>query len=263
MDNHRMRPEDLWNRRDVVATYTGRRHITSAEVRVIAECWPQIAGGRVLDIGVGTGRTIPYLAPFAHRYVGVDFMPNMVAEARRNHPGHDIRQADARELPFADGELSFALFSFNGIDCVEPTERPKILREVHRVLAPGGVFAYSAHNLDALTSPRTRFTPDIPQLAPAQPLRSAVRVARSVRANVRGYRNFRRNTQLQQFGDELVFIMDGAHDYGMMVCYATQSHERRALAETGFTVRSVIEPSGHDATALSRARNFYFISERT
>src|SRR5688500_4304895 len=110
--------ERVWNRRDVVETYATRKYITPAEVRVIASCWSSIAGGAVLDIGVGAGRTIPYLAPLAKSYTAIDYMPAMVEEARRGHPGVDIRQADARELPIRDGEVSFALFSFNGIDYV-------------------------------------------------------------------------------------------------------------------------------------------------
>src|ERR1044071_3728555 len=54
--------ETAWNQRAVVAIYALRRGLTAGEVRVLGECWPSIRDGNVLDIGVGTGRTTPYLA---------------------------------------------------------------------------------------------------------------------------------------------------------------------------------------------------------
>jgi SAM-dependent methyltransferase len=252
--------ERAWNRRDIVETYATRKYITPAEVRILATCWPSIDGGAVLDIGVGAGRTVPYLAPFAARYVGIDYMPNMVAEAQRLHPAIDIRQADARELPLRDGELSFVLFSFNGIDYVDPEDRPRVLAEVHRVLAPGGVFAYSTHNLAA--RPSTGFAPAKPHVRPSRPIRAAVAIARGLAETARSYRNYRRLADRQRTGTDVAFIMDGAHEYSILTCYVTQDHERRALAKAGFTVRTVLEPDGRPAATDSRARDLYFVVER-
>jgi SAM-dependent methyltransferase len=255
--------ERTWNNPEVVATYASRRYLTPAEVRVLGTCWSKIAGGSVLDIGIGTGRTVPFLAPFAARYAGIDYMPNMIAEARRQHPDRDLQQADARELPFSDGEFSFVLFSFNGIDYVDPDDRPRVLAEVHRVLAPGGVFAYSTHNLSARgADPRLGFETSLPQLHVSRPARAAAAVLRGLASNVRAYRNFRKLEHLQRVGSEVAFILDGAHEYSLFTCYVTQPYERRALAAAGFAVREVIEPDGTLAREPSSARDFYFVNER-
>lgn len=252
----------IWNERAVVATYATRRYITPAEVRVLAACWPHVLGGDVLDVGVGAGRTVPYLAPFAARYRAIDCMPNMVAEARRSHPGHDIREGDARALPFADGELTFVMFSFCGIDYVEPAERAGVFAEVHRVLRPGGAFAYSTHNLASRPRARGGFTPPVPAVRPSRPLLSAVAIARGVRAGVRAFRNYRRLAPQQRVDEDVAFIIDGAHDHGVLTAYVTQAHERRALAAAGFAVRAVIEPDGSLAAPGSAARDLYFVADR-
>ncbi|MDQ3337369.1 MAG: class I SAM-dependent methyltransferase [Myxococcota bacterium] len=257
-----MHPNQLaWSQRDVVAAYATRKYITPAEVRILATCWSKIKEGVVLDLGVGTGRTTPYLAPFARRYVAIDYMPRMVAEAQRQHPGLDIRHADARALPFGDGEFSFVLFSFNGIDYVDPSERAGVLAEVGRVLAPEGVFAYSTHNLESRDAPLAGFSFERPHYRGDRPVRAAVAFARSIAKSARGYRNYRRLANQQRIDDDVAFINDGSHEYSLLTCYVTQAHERRALADAGFAIHAVIEPGGHLASESSRARDLYFVVE--
>jgi SAM-dependent methyltransferase len=253
--------ERVWNRQDIVRTYASRSYLTPAEVRVIATCWPALCGGAVLDIGVGTGRTISYLAPFAARYAAIDLAPRMVEEAQRQHSGVEIRQADARALPFPAATFSFVLFSFNGIDYISPAERPRVLAEVRRVLVPGGVFAYSTHNLASRGDARPAFAPSLPHVYPAHPVRSAISLASSLAATVRGFLNYRRLEDDQQVTPEVAFVNDGAHDYGVLTCYVTQDHERRALADAGFVVREIIEREGGLASASSRAKELYFVAD--
>ena len=63
------------------------------------------AGGRVLDVGCGTGRAIPFLRRAvgdAGRVVALDVTPEMLAEARRRGRGQlaKLVQADGEALPF-------------------------------------------------------------------------------------------------------------------------------------------------------------------
>jgi ubiquinone/menaquinone biosynthesis C-methylase UbiE len=100
---------------------------------------------RVLDIGCGGGATMQALAVMASagRVDGVDYATASVATARENnaeliHAGRgSVQQASVAKLPFADA-------SFDVVTAVEThyywPDLPNSLREVHRVVAPGGRF---------------------------------------------------------------------------------------------------------------------------
>jgi len=105
-------------------------------------------GMTVLDLGVGGGRTTPYLAKIASHYVGVDYSEPMIHACRRKFPDFNFLLADACDLSsFEDASFDAIVFSFNGLDSVVPDEnRSRCLRECWRVLRPAGVFVFSSHN---------------------------------------------------------------------------------------------------------------------
>jgi SAM-dependent methyltransferase len=69
-------------------------------------------GDRVLDVGCGPGALSNAAAERGADVTGVDLAPGMIAEARRRHPGLRFEQADAEQLPFADGSFDVALGAF-------------------------------------------------------------------------------------------------------------------------------------------------------
>ena len=95
--------------------------------------------GRVLDVGCGAGsvakavkRDRPDL-----EVVGCDVSRSALAVAEASAEGVDFRLAEAARLPFADGGFDFVWI----FDVLEHVERPdQVLREVARVLRPGGGF---------------------------------------------------------------------------------------------------------------------------
>jgi len=97
---------------------------------------------RVLDVGCGPGLAVAYAAGMTQvRVVGVDASATMVRHAgRRNRAAVrsgrvEIHRADAAKLPFPDGSFT-KVVSLNSLQFwVEPDEG---LRELHRVLEPGG-----------------------------------------------------------------------------------------------------------------------------
>jgi SAM-dependent methyltransferase len=96
-----------------------------------------LSGGRVLDVGCGTGRLLTSLAERGIDAVGVDSSREMLVVARRKLPKASLVEAEAEELPFPDGSFDRVVFHL----VVHLVERVKALAESYRVLAPGGTLA--------------------------------------------------------------------------------------------------------------------------
>lgn len=93
----------------------------------------------VLDAGCGAGRMLGYLAARGvERVDGVDLSPAMIREARAAHPEAVLAVADLAALPFDDAVFRGVL-SWYSIIHVAPDDSGAVLRELARVLAPGGV----------------------------------------------------------------------------------------------------------------------------
>jgi len=131
---------------EIVAHYAGLSYLTAAE-RLLFETHIK-PGAALLDLGVGGGRTTPYLSSVASTYVGVDYSEEMVRVCRTKYPLLQFEVADASDLSaFASGSFDAIVFSFNGIDYLVPDEkRHQCLRECHRLLKPGGTLIFSSHN---------------------------------------------------------------------------------------------------------------------
>ncbi len=111
---------------------------------------PLCDGKDVLDAGCGVGYGAEVLATRARRVVGVDLDAEAIAYARRRYgaPNVEFVQGDLLALELPDGDFD-VVCSFETIEHVPDHER--YLREVRRVLRPGGVFVVSTPRADATT----------------------------------------------------------------------------------------------------------------
>jgi len=131
---------------EIVAHYAGLNYLTAAESLLFETHLKH--GLALLDLGVGGGRTTPYLSSIASTYVGIDYSEEMIGACRIKYPTLRFEVADAADLSaFTSGSLDAIVFSFNGIDYPVPDEkRQQCLRECHRLLKPAGTLIFSSHN---------------------------------------------------------------------------------------------------------------------
>ncbi|MGW0146343.1 class I SAM-dependent methyltransferase [Streptomyces sp. NPDC003333] len=95
-------------------------------------------GGRVLDVGSGTGRpTAAVLAAAGHFVLGVDVSPVMVDLATRQVPGAEFRRADIRELPLDDASFDAVCVFFSLLQ-MSRADQAALVRRLASALKPGG-----------------------------------------------------------------------------------------------------------------------------
>jgi SAM-dependent methyltransferase len=97
-------------------------------------------GTRLLELCCGPGYVAGAAAARGAAAVGIDFAAGMVRAAQALHPGATFRQEDAEALTFDAAVFEAAVCAF-GIHHVPEPER--LLAEAHRVLVPGGRFAFA------------------------------------------------------------------------------------------------------------------------
>jgi SAM-dependent methyltransferase len=126
------------------ATNGYHRYLGSLTMQTISPLLDAVSApepkSNLLDIASGPG----YVAAEAKRRgwspVGVDFAEEMVALAQKLHPNIDFQVGDAGALSFGDSEFGAAVMNFGILHFAQPETA---LREAHRVLQSGGLFAFT------------------------------------------------------------------------------------------------------------------------
>lgn len=133
-----------WDRR--ASAYD--RRMSTAERKWFGAARPWLcrrATGRTLEVAVGTGLNLPHY-PAGLDLTGIEWSPSMLAVAVRRAADlgitADLRQADARDLPFAEASFDTVLMTFSL--CSIPDER-RAVDELARVLRPGGLLLLADH----------------------------------------------------------------------------------------------------------------------
>src|SRR6516164_3495471 len=106
------------------------------------------ASGNILEIGFGTGLNLPCYPPHVRKVTTVDPNVGMYRRARRRikQRGIEVDQhvLKGERLPFEDRRFDCAVSTFT-LCSIEDVGQA--LREVYRVLKPGGTFLFFEHGL--------------------------------------------------------------------------------------------------------------------
>ncbi len=94
---------------------------------------------KILDLCTGTGDIVGILKSLhpSANIIGVDFSEKMLEIAKEKYPDINFIQADCSALPLEDKTFDLCVISF-GLRNTEILNQ--ILKEIHRVLKPGGIF---------------------------------------------------------------------------------------------------------------------------
>ncbi len=138
--------EPLWRRRSLTLL-TGGEFPNERELAVIRNLARVDRGGLYLDLGCSAGlycRDLATTLGDRGDAIGIDISPSMLKEAARHTRSPragaipSLVRADAETLPFADGSFAGAVCGGSLNEFGNPA---RVLRETHRLLAPGGRLA--------------------------------------------------------------------------------------------------------------------------
>ena len=125
------------------------RHMAKVEragLRALREELVAKASGQVLEIGAGTGANLPFYGPAVESLTVTEPEPAMLRRLQRSvraqAPFARVLRAPAEDLPFEDSTFDVAVSTLVlcGVD-----DQPRALRELRRVLRPGGRLLFLEH----------------------------------------------------------------------------------------------------------------------
>jgi ubiquinone/menaquinone biosynthesis C-methylase UbiE len=104
------------------------------------------AKGDVIGIGGGTGANLPFYGPAVGSLTMTEpqlpMLRHLQSRVRQEAPAARVLRAPAEDLPFPDGTFDVAVSTLvlRGVD-----DQPRPLRELRRVLRPGGQLLFIEH----------------------------------------------------------------------------------------------------------------------
>ncbi|MEP0366781.1 MAG: class I SAM-dependent methyltransferase [Cyclobacteriaceae bacterium] len=104
---------------------------------------PYISGD-LLELGCGEGRGVELLAPKAKTYLGLDKISEIIGGLKTKHPQYDFESSVFPPMNIADNSFD-TIVTFQVIEHIKNDEL--YLKEIHRILKPGGTALISTPNI--------------------------------------------------------------------------------------------------------------------
>ena len=109
--------KNTYRQMDIV-NYYSNDILYEPEKQILAIIQDELHGSRVLDIGVGAGRTTPYFSKLTKSYLGIDYSAEMIKRCKERFETNgtiSFRVVDAINLDSLGSNcFDIVIFSYNG-----------------------------------------------------------------------------------------------------------------------------------------------------
>jgi ubiquinone/menaquinone biosynthesis C-methylase UbiE len=101
-----------------------------------------LSGKKILDVGCGSGRDVAIFVGKGYDVVGIDLSEAFIQMGRTHVPDAVFEQMDVLDLTFED-ETFDGVWASAILLHLMPEDIPIAMKEIYRVLKPGGIFRFS------------------------------------------------------------------------------------------------------------------------
>ena len=110
----------------------------SDHLRDFEEFQRLLPGGKIVDLGCGTGRDSQPFTSAGYEYVGVDLSEGMIGQAKKSFPDLDFEVMNLLDLKIKDESFD-GIWSFAAYLHIPKDSINRAMQEAYRVLKPGGI----------------------------------------------------------------------------------------------------------------------------
>jgi ubiquinone/menaquinone biosynthesis C-methylase UbiE len=112
-------------------------------LKAYLEALPYIKGS-VLELGCGEGRGVDEVINVSDKYTGIDKIEDVIERLKKKYPAQRFESGSFPPIPFPDNSFD-TIITFQVIEHIRDDEA--FVREIQRVLAPGGTALISTPNI--------------------------------------------------------------------------------------------------------------------
>jgi SAM-dependent methyltransferase len=240
---------ERWALGEFVDSYA-TRELRPVEEKLI-ERHREPLGGRVLELGCGSGRLTGYLSELSPSVLGVDISPAMIAHCELAYPRATFGVGDLRDTSALEsGAFDVVVAGFNVLDVLGDRARREVLSDIRRLLATDGLLIMSSHNRAYALQGRTTVRLWI-RLLVGSPRRPLV----SIRSLPRRFANRARLRPRQHVEDGYAVLNDEAHDFSVLHYYISRDDQERQFSECGYRLLECLDLDGRLVSPGEAARH--------